>query len=289
MTKIKEPRPNESYFGWEEGSITFIDEPVTRGGPGSGHFEHEGRPGQVGGSLPSKSIKDLLHVPRTKRWDDIRVALDAIDHVHVMDDSMEPLPLKASKSYKTGGMYRYKLRTGWQLDMFVVLREWGEEDTEVQSNMLHETGHWIDHMMMGVPRRFASPEYVTHELSTPDAEAIANWRKVVKESDAMKELLEFPGGSVDVEYTHEGIQGFASYYYGFNFLRKASSWKETFARSYAQWVAYKSDDQGLRSYYDKRLTEIVGGAAPLTWEWDDFQPVADAMDDIFRSRGWLNE
>jgi len=287
MTKIKGPRPNESYFGWEEGSITFIDEPVTRGGPGSGHFEHEGRPGQVGGSLPSKSIKDLLHVPRTKRWDDIRVALDAIDRVHVMDDSMELLPLKASKSYRTGGMYRYKLRTGWQLDMFVVLNEFAEldeEDTEVQSNMLHETAHWIDHMMMGVPRRFASPEYVTHELATPDAEAIANWRKVVKESEAMKALLRFTGGSVDVK-----INGDISYYYSFDFVRKAGSWKETFARSYAQWIAHKSGDQGLRSYYDKELLKIENGAAPLTWEWDDFQPVASAIDDIFRSRGWLNE
>ena len=54
MTKIKEPRPNESYFGWEEDTITFIDEPVTRGGPKSGHYGHKGRPGKVGGSLPGR-------------------------------------------------------------------------------------------------------------------------------------------------------------------------------------------------------------------------------------------
>ena len=31
----------------------FVPRLKTRGGPGSGHFEHEGRPGEVGGSLPS--------------------------------------------------------------------------------------------------------------------------------------------------------------------------------------------------------------------------------------------
>jgi len=50
-------RPTDAYYGWDEGSITFMDEPVTRGGPGSGHFEHEGRPGEVGGSLPSDALE----------------------------------------------------------------------------------------------------------------------------------------------------------------------------------------------------------------------------------------
>lgn len=54
MTEVKTERPNDSYFGWEEESITFTDEPVIRGGPGSGHHGHEGRPGEVGGSQPSK-------------------------------------------------------------------------------------------------------------------------------------------------------------------------------------------------------------------------------------------
>jgi hypothetical protein len=33
--------------------LGLSEEPVERGGPGSGHFEHAGRPGEVGGSLPS--------------------------------------------------------------------------------------------------------------------------------------------------------------------------------------------------------------------------------------------
>jgi hypothetical protein len=38
--------------GWVEG-LWVEDEIVERGGPGSGHHDHEGRPGEVGGSLPS--------------------------------------------------------------------------------------------------------------------------------------------------------------------------------------------------------------------------------------------
>ena len=38
---------------------------VIRGGPGSGHFEHEGRPGEVGGSLPSGAADDAGEISIT--------------------------------------------------------------------------------------------------------------------------------------------------------------------------------------------------------------------------------
>lgn len=53
----KKKRPDDSYFGWDEGSLNWLDQPVERGGPGSGHRGHEGRPGEVGGSLPSGEAK----------------------------------------------------------------------------------------------------------------------------------------------------------------------------------------------------------------------------------------
>lgn len=39
---------------------------VTKGGPGSGHHGHEGRPGQRGGSAPNKGTPDLIAVSPTK-------------------------------------------------------------------------------------------------------------------------------------------------------------------------------------------------------------------------------
>lgn len=37
---------------------------IEKGGPGSGHFGHEGRPGQVGGSLPSDESRDAVSPPK---------------------------------------------------------------------------------------------------------------------------------------------------------------------------------------------------------------------------------
>lgn len=283
----------KSYILDEEEAFANPISITIRGGPGSGHRGHKGRPGEVGGSVPDiggRTIKDLLHVPRTERWNDIRVALDLIDQVHVMDETVFKLPLKASKSYRTGGMYRYLLRTSKPKDMFVVLNEFDEEDEYVQMCMLHEVGHWIDHAMLGNKHVFASPEYVTHVLATPDAEALEQWRAALKDSEAMKALIDYKGGSVDVSYeTVGGFPASASYYYDFQFLRNAQTWKEGFARAYAQWVAYKTQDPGMIRHYENELRGVRAGAAPITWEWDDFQPIADSMDEIFRSRGWLKE
>jgi hypothetical protein len=45
-----------SKFVWEEGDVEILDAPivVTKGGAGSGHYGHSGRPGEHGGSLPGK-------------------------------------------------------------------------------------------------------------------------------------------------------------------------------------------------------------------------------------------
>lgn len=45
----------------------------------------------------------------------------------------------------------------------------------------------------------------------------------------------------------------------------------------------------MLTHYDNELRQVRNGAAPLSWEWDDFQPIADSMDEIFRSKGCLKE
>lgn len=48
-------------FTWDKGDLDLV-EIVERGGPGSGHFEHEGRPGEVGGSLPGWAGKKSVEI-----------------------------------------------------------------------------------------------------------------------------------------------------------------------------------------------------------------------------------
>jgi hypothetical protein len=76
----------------------FPDEIVERGGPGSGHFGHEGRPGQVGGSKPSgraglPSLKDVRWFTQGPHFRDkiehesLEEALEAGDgRIEIIDD-----------------------------------------------------------------------------------------------------------------------------------------------------------------------------------------------------------
>ena len=65
---------------------------VLKGGPGSGHFGHKGRPGLEGGSLPkdnlsSESGDNIYFVPKNKDWtnikDDAKRIVDSVrDKIH---------------------------------------------------------------------------------------------------------------------------------------------------------------------------------------------------------------
>jgi hypothetical protein len=55
---------------------------VMRGGPGSGHFNHEGRPGEVGGSLPGGSVAAKpIETGRLPSLDDIKFFIRDIDQI----------------------------------------------------------------------------------------------------------------------------------------------------------------------------------------------------------------
>ena len=75
---------------------------VTRGGEGSGHFEHEGRPGEVGGSLPSGADKLPSYEPRIKGS-------------FVMDDR-DPFRLISAKYFNAGKVDTRGVRIYYDLD-----------------------------------------------------------------------------------------------------------------------------------------------------------------------------
>jgi hypothetical protein len=58
---------------------------------------------------------------------------------------------------------------------------------------------------------------------------------------------------------------------------------ELFARSYAQWVAIRSSDETLLDQVSQSLSTLH---YPEYWGFDDFDPVADALDRIFMELTW---
>jgi hypothetical protein len=248
----------------------------------------------IGGTvfmLKKKAFRDLMNIPKTERWEWIRRAADAIDKVHYFGPGMPKLPLKVSKAKRTSGTYWYLVETGEPQKMMVVLYGGHKEyENFIEAvSLVHETGHFIDHMMFGNKREFASPEIdkLTDTGTFDEAEPFQTWRAAIMNSRAYRELRDWKQTG-QIQATHvDGTVGYK--YYSTSAARKGMRTIEFFARSYTQWIAMRSREPSLMRGIEDRLRFQRAGTPALHWEWKDFEPIADAMDEIFRSKGWLKE
>jgi len=62
---------------------------------------------------------------------------------------------------------------------------------------------------------------------------------------------------------------------------------ELWARSYAQYVATRSGDAILKAQLAVACERLPGMPYyPEQWDDDDFAPIAEAIDELFRGKGW---
>lgn len=122
--------------------------------------------------------------------------------------------------------------------------------------MIHEVGHLLDIRGIGRPQ----------DLASVADERMAPWRRAIEASTAFTALVEL-GARLDPYY-----------------LRPEELW----ARSYAQWVATRSDDGWLlQQIHELRGANPQRATYYTQWDADDFAPIAAAIDDLFRSLGWI--
>jgi len=124
----------------------------------------------------------------------------------------------------------------------------GEPHQHPVMTTLHEVGHLLDHH--GLPG---------HGFSTDDqSPAVAGWWNAVYNSQKYQEILA----------SHNSY-----------LLRRT----EVFARSYAQFIATKTGDTEALSQLS-----IIRGYAPLrVWDSADFQPIAQALEELCKQMNWL--
>lgn len=116
----------------------------------------------------------------------------------------------------------------------------------------HEAGHFLDHQVLGRAGSFAS-------TSDP---LFAKFRDVAGKSASITEIGKLGHGQ----------RGY--------FLETREIW----ARAYAQYIAVRSGDKLLLGQLDK----IRSSRQPWRqWSDEDFKPIAEAIDEIFRTKGWL--
>ena len=65
--------------------------------------------------------------------------------------------------------------------------------------------------------------------------------------------------------------------------------REVFTRAYTQYIAHRSGNENLTRAINETVDFTNAGGAPTQWEWDEFEPIAGAFDELFRRKGWLKE
>ncbi len=135
------------------------------------------------------------------------------------------------------------MRDGDPIDLRVSRRH-----DRVPLSFLHELGHLLDHQLVPQPRRFASPSH----------SAFRRWRVAVRALESR--------APAHASRTHR---------------RYFDSYRELWARSYAQTVLATTADDDLREHL--RAVQAAGDA--LVWPAPEFAPVAEEVLSVLERLG----
>ena len=197
-----------------------------------------------------------------------KAALKAIDEVHG-DGVLPKVKVLTRSAVKFNGAYRYNPKTGDPVD--IILRRPGDWPS---LTLVHETGHFLDHKALGKDGKFATAEA---------DQQLAKWRTAVEASEAFKRLQELRTKDLVEWETPEGEK--RSIRISHAHVEYLLNVKELWARSYAQYIAHRSTSADLKA---ELATSIGFGriSYPYQWEPEDFEPIADAFDELFKELGW---
>ena len=145
---------------------------------------------------------------------------------------LPPLQVAFSRSRRYSGGYAH---AGWI--------EVSRHAEHLGLALLHELGHAVDHLVLGLGRAWGS-----------ETAALERWWQAVQSSKAYARLGE---ACTAVEQAYW------------------PSRRETFARSFTQWTAVRADDASLLHEVDRRAA-----GAGRQWDRDDFAPIAAALDEV---------
>ena len=193
----------------------------------------------------------------------LRSALDAIDSVH-SDGTLPTVPVRTIRMDALGRLRAAVSRLGGA----VIFRSIDIHPSGGWPGLtiIHEIGHLLDMtaltVLMPGRGRFAS-------AYSPAMKGIMD---LIKQSSAYQTLL----ATRDVHAKQRDRDGVKH----FNYLVLGH---ELWARAYAQYVAERSGDSTLLS----GLSSARAATPGRQWETEDFRPIKEAIDTLFKAKGWL--
>jgi hypothetical protein len=196
--------------------------------------------------------------------------MQSIDSIHG-DGPLDDLPIR-TKALGGGTLGHFKYNWDGTANEIAIK---GKGGSHHELTLAHEVGHWLDHQTIGGRGKYASPD---HDI-------MQGWRDAIAGSDAAQDLLDKmlnpQNHEVDIVYSFGTISSTPSVRY----LRYLTNDKEMWARSYAQYVAHRSGNRTMLDQVDKEREDKMYGSSQ--WDSDDFEPIAQAMDQLFEDLGWL--
>jgi len=227
------------------------------------------------GTPVSKAL-DISALPSAKSrlGKGARAGLEAIDNAHG-DGDLPALPVKRSGTTRRSGGYASSRARG--TPKWIELSARG--DTPGLS-MAHEVGHFLDHQAIDKRGAYASE---TSPL-------LGGWRDATHASDAYRRLKALSGAGplAQVDITRpDGSKESVEYRVDRRWVQYALQDRELFARSYAQYVANRGGVSLLQKELGAERASDLHQRYPSQWDDADFEPIAGALDALFRGLGWL--
>jgi len=191
-----------------------------------------------------RRLTELVSLPRRSPLHPQLVrALAAADALHGVCTDLHPVPVRPTATTRQSGCYRMRERD--PIDLRVSRRH-----DRVPLSFLHELGHLLDHQFVPQPRRFASPSH----------SAFRRWRAAVRELDSR--------APAHASRTHR---------------RYFDSYRELWARSYAQTVLVTAADEALREH----LRSVQRTGDVFVWPEREFDAVAVEVLGVLERLGLL--
>jgi hypothetical protein len=230
-------------------------------------------------NMPTRNspVSRALQVPKSALGDRIRRALDVLDAVHD-DGQLTEIPLKFTATIKSDGAYRTDFDTqsgmlvGKQLDISRLA-------DSPEFALFHEVGHMLDHQIWGGGIELGS------EMDMPELQL---WHTAIVRSRAFAYMVNMRRTQTATIFTEDN-QSYAlkldpHELRAVDYLLKRS---ELLARSYSQYIMTRSNAPALIAVLDKVREKLPNRIYfAIQWSDDDFEPIAEAFDGIFRARGW---
>jgi len=191
-----------------------------------------------------RALDELVALPRrSPLYPELARALGAAGRLHLLLTDLTPVPVRPTSARVRSGCYRSL--DGDPVDLRISARS-----GSVPLSFLHELGHLVDHQLAAEPRAFASRGHP----------ALKRWRAAVRR-----------------------LPSRAPEHAGSSHRRYFDSFRELWARSYAQTALRLSGDRLLRD----QLLALQRAGDPWVWPDEEFAPVAAEVEAAFGRLGLL--